>query len=465
MIHEESSNSILNDPLWGLEFLRPKPCPHPLIRLGGSADGAYLVPLDLEGITDCFSPGVSNAKSFEDELVATFGIRTFLCDYSSNIEEFATPLIPGLQFFDKKWLEVDGSPNSVSLDSWTRERSSSDDSDLLLQMDIEGAEYRNILGTTDETIRRFRIMVIEFHGLSVQLDDAQRYAQELGATLHKLSSTHTVVHAHANNCCGISFPFGGQISVPEVLEITLLRRDRFFGPKAVRASLPHPADISRNVPFLPPVVLSPWWSGGLVSAASELKALRDSEDYYRTANERLSKQAQEHPVIAAHRWLMDRRVTDTEGKNHSNQRSSTDLSRGKPFTLSSAHEADFGLHVIERREPYFFHTGAHTGVAGDFPSITIDLQASAIVSEIAVINRSETCWERANLLMYCVHESPGCDFGRVGCFPVPEGFLTGTDLSCTTSVPSLQGQFVTLFLPTQEPLHLSGVSIRGFEVL
>ncbi len=111
LTHEECGDSILHDRLRGLEFLRPKPCPYPLLRLGGSADGAYLVPLDLDGVTECFSPGVSNAKSFEDDLVQTFGIRAFLCDYSSTIEEFATPLISGSQFFEKKWLEVDGSPN------------------------------------------------------------------------------------------------------------------------------------------------------------------------------------------------------------------------------------------------------------------------------------------------------------------------------------------------------------------
>jgi hypothetical protein len=118
--------------------------------------------------------------------------------------------------------------------------------------------------------------------------------------------------------------------------------------------------------------------------------------------------------------------------------------------------------VIERREPYLFHTDVHTGVSGDFPSITIDLEAASVVTDLAVINRSETCWGRANLLMYCVHDSPACDFQRLGFFPMHDGFVTGTDLSCAASVPSLQGRFVTLFLPTREPLHLSWVSVRGF---
>jgi len=32
-----------------VEFLKPKPCPVPLVRIGGNRDGAYLVPDDLAG--------------------------------------------------------------------------------------------------------------------------------------------------------------------------------------------------------------------------------------------------------------------------------------------------------------------------------------------------------------------------------------------------------------------------------
>ena len=35
----------------------------------------------------------------------------------------------------------------------------------ILQIDIEGAEYRNLLITDSITLNRFRIIVIELHGL------------------------------------------------------------------------------------------------------------------------------------------------------------------------------------------------------------------------------------------------------------------------------------------------------------
>ena len=61
--------------------MQPKPIPYELVRVGGDADGAYLIPNDLEGVQACFSPGVANFKNFEDELVQRYGIRCHMCDY------------------------------------------------------------------------------------------------------------------------------------------------------------------------------------------------------------------------------------------------------------------------------------------------------------------------------------------------------------------------------------------------
>lgn len=77
-------------------LLRPRPCPARLIRIGGALDGAYLVPDDLDGIEACFSPGVSNRKDFEDELTKTYSIKCHMCDFSSSLHRFKTPLIDGM---------------------------------------------------------------------------------------------------------------------------------------------------------------------------------------------------------------------------------------------------------------------------------------------------------------------------------------------------------------------------------
>ena len=64
-----------------IHSLQPEICGRELIRVGGDADGGYLLPDDLDGIEYCFSPGVSSIADFENQL-ADRGIRSFMADYS-----------------------------------------------------------------------------------------------------------------------------------------------------------------------------------------------------------------------------------------------------------------------------------------------------------------------------------------------------------------------------------------------
>lgn len=98
-----------------LDVLRPQPSPVPLMRLGGNWDGGYLLPDDLKDIAACFSPGVSNTKRFEDELLDRYGIPSHMCDFTSEVSKFRTPLKDG-QTFRKLWLDVNGAANSISLE-------------------------------------------------------------------------------------------------------------------------------------------------------------------------------------------------------------------------------------------------------------------------------------------------------------------------------------------------------------
>lgn len=244
-----------------INVMIPKPSPFELIRIGGNSDGAYLVPDDLEGIQACFSPGVCNSKKFEDELVTRFGIKSYMCDFSSDVEKFSTTMIPGMQVFDKKWLDVDGGLDSFTLDEWVDLYEPDASSDLLLQMDIEGAEYRNLLHASKQTLNRFRIIVIEMHGLHSFLNQ-RKGTQELIPALKKLGSTHVCVHAHPNNCCGDFFCKGTGMNIPHVIELTFLRKDRFClnANRLIEPCLPHPADIAKNVDCLPSLVLNENWS-------------------------------------------------------------------------------------------------------------------------------------------------------------------------------------------------------------
>jgi hypothetical protein len=262
-----------------LTILRPKPSPFPLIRIGGKRDGAYLVPNDLEGIAACFSPGVSNIKKFEDQLVNNHGIRCHLCDFSVSPDQLSTPLIEGKQTFEKLWLEAEDTDTSVTLETWVARHSPNRSEDLILQMDIEGAEYRTLAACPAETLDRFRIIVIELHDLNA-FNDPNLAATTIGPLLEALDRSHRCIHVHPNNCCGQILHTETGMNIPLGVEATFLRKDRFDESphaKTFQPQLPHPLDITSNIGLAAPALHlnTAWIEGGKRSPASRLKMLYD----------------------------------------------------------------------------------------------------------------------------------------------------------------------------------------------
>lgn len=257
--------------------LMPQPSPVKLVRIGGSKDGAYLVPDDLDAIQACFSPGVNNFKDFEDELTLKYGIKCHMCDYTSDLEKFKTPLINGMQTFEKKWLDIDGGADSISLAEWVEKSCGTSHDDLLLQMDIEGAELRNLNGASVELMNRFRILLLELHVPACDSSQMQ-FGADICQLIDKLYETHACVHIRANNCCGDFIDGGTGMNIPNVMEITYLRRDRFTGEPRhmLPPQLPHPLDIPFNLPQIQPLHLNSNWLGGRKrSLKSELKIYQD----------------------------------------------------------------------------------------------------------------------------------------------------------------------------------------------
>jgi len=127
--------------------LTPQDCGRNLIRIGGSGDGGYLIPDDLDGIEYCFSPGVSTVSNFENEL-ANLNIKSFLADYSVD-----SPPIAREEFtFDKKFLGSTDYGQFFTLTSWKDKYLKDYAGDLILQMDIEGGEYEVIINTPDHVL-------------------------------------------------------------------------------------------------------------------------------------------------------------------------------------------------------------------------------------------------------------------------------------------------------------------------
>lgn len=433
--------------------MRPKPAPVSLVRIGGDADGAYLVPDDLDGVVACFSPGVNNRKAFEDELVLARGIACHLCDRSSDVESFATPLIAGRQTFLKRWLDVNDAADSISLADWV-ESQAPGTGDLLLQMDIDGAEYRNLLGTPDATLNRFRIVLLELHGLDVAVEGA-RFEEQLGPLLRKLDRHFVCVHAHPNNCCGdVQLP-GTEMNLPRVLELTFLRRDRF--PSAAEPArpaplLPHPLDIRRNSDAHPPLFLNHAWSDA-PAEATLIKRLEDELDYYRCGFQRLREEARTLIRVCEIGRGFSRLLAAANGRPDGEPR---ELAGGRPYRLSSGVAGSPREGVVADAKPFFFHTGFGAG-----EGITVDLGAEHEITSIVIENRTDGHHDRGRYLFYDVHAAADTDRSAGLPLAIDRGFWRGLEIRSDTAVPRLRGRYVTIFSPFSTAVHLSALRIYG----
>ena len=120
-------------------------------------------------------------------------------------------------------------------------------------MDIEFCEWHVLLDTETEVLNRFRIMILELHGLRRAF--SKDSLMLLDACIKKLKNTHHVVHLHPNNVLAPT-KFAG-LEIPSLLEVTFYRKDR---PVKVDESppLPHPLD-HNCVPGNPTVVVPAYW--------------------------------------------------------------------------------------------------------------------------------------------------------------------------------------------------------------
>lgn len=231
-----------------IRSLHPVDAGFTLVRAGPDGDGGYLIPDDLEGINYAFSPGVSNESGFEAAM-AGHGMRVFMADGSVD-----APAESNASFvFEKQFIGGFTTPACTTLDAWKNASIGQEAGDLLLQMDIEGAEFEVLLNVSDELLGQFRIMVIEFHYLH-QLWNKPWFLL-VKRVFEKLLATHTVVHIHPNNGSG-SFRSRG-LEIPRVAEFTLLRNDRLKQHRPADG-FPHRLDHD-NKPRKRTLVLPPCW--------------------------------------------------------------------------------------------------------------------------------------------------------------------------------------------------------------
>lgn len=204
---------------WSSKELRKK-------RIGAPNDGGYVMASGWEQAKGAISIGVGTEDSW-DWVMAEAGIPTFQFDHTIDK---APRTHPNLQ-----WQPIGLGVKTVSADRvitlQEMMRYCPNEGDLLLQIDVEGAEWAGLANTE---LNRFSQIVIELHMMH-SLGRSNRY-QECERMLTSLTRNHRVIHVHPNNCCGLRMVAG--LAIPPVIEVTLLREDLLENPFRVAAVSP-----------------------------------------------------------------------------------------------------------------------------------------------------------------------------------------------------------------------------------
>jgi len=224
-----------------LDCLRIYQSDYPKIRIGSQQDGGYVMVDSL--YYDCLiSCGIANDITFEKEFCSKY------------------PLIPCFAFDGT----IDNLPEKHRSITFIRKNISYFNSDMttnlfdlfdryhqiFLKMDIESHEFRWLQTLSLQQLSKIKQIVIEFHfpftDLFIQHFDAPLPVYQKMDVLKKISTTHTLVHVHANNCCGTNLYNG--IMVPNVFECTYVRNDIQQPERLNKEPLPTPLD-RPNVPI------------------------------------------------------------------------------------------------------------------------------------------------------------------------------------------------------------------------
>jgi hypothetical protein len=192
------------------------------------------------------SIGVGTDVSFDRHL-AERGARVLQFDHTVN-ELPATH--PNFSFHQKGWGPItagdllDFKTIAAKLEPIAAQRA-------LLKFDVEGAEYDALDAVHEDSLKPFAVIVCELHNLSRLVDAA--FFDQMHRVLAKLTLYHAVVHLHPNNYAPVVLVEG--VPLPDVLEVSFLRRDLDVFPGLSSEPIPGPLD-RPNHPLLPDLCMT-----------------------------------------------------------------------------------------------------------------------------------------------------------------------------------------------------------------
>ena len=227
-----------------LDELRPYAIPFTMRRYGNpNRDGGYgLLKKFTEESLIVYSLGVGVfiENILFDLQMADSGKRVYL--YDDNLDE----LPKNHENFTYKRSYV----SSENASKHIEENGHKDETDILGQIDIEGAEYELFSEVDESYFKHFSQLSVEFH-------DLHEPTVEMLNVFKKLNKYYYIYHIHANNNRMVFDSEKGIL--PQVLEICFLRKDKLdFNPYFCK--IPRPINgIDKPCRIEDPDIFLQWW--------------------------------------------------------------------------------------------------------------------------------------------------------------------------------------------------------------
>lgn len=140
--------------------------------------------------------------------------------------------------------------NLKSLTELMKENGNENDHDMILKMDVEGAEWDVFSTVPADVLEQFDQITLEMHWF-FNLNNRDKILKSLEA----LNTYHQLVHVHGN-CGSFSVPVGEGYNMPDILEATYVNKNRRQFQKSERF---FPTELDRrNDSCYPEIILGFW---------------------------------------------------------------------------------------------------------------------------------------------------------------------------------------------------------------
>ncbi len=205
------------------------------IRMGNAGDGGYVCIDDFNGQDVALSLGINDDISWDVD-AADRGLTIHQFDHTVDDPAPSDPRM----IFNKKMIATHSSADTASLSDLIRQHDRGETRpNMVLKMDIEGAEWPALDATSSEELSRFSQILCELHcfGELGEVGARRRIYKELS----KIAEHYAVAHVHGNSCGGLVTI--ANLTIPQTIEFTFVNR-KLYELEDTDELFPGPMDIS-----------------------------------------------------------------------------------------------------------------------------------------------------------------------------------------------------------------------------